>query len=97
MIMMIISVTPTIDYADDSFDKDIGELFADDKFGNDSKVDIDDLEKMLTVDKEHLDCKIPKEYLNKLLDVEKYQNILWIQEEQARMNNQILGSNNKEK
>ena len=95
--MMIISVTPTIDYADDSFEKDIDQLFADDKFGNDSRVDVDDLEKMLTVDKEHLDCEIPKEYLNKLLDVEKYQNILWIQEEQARMNNQILGSNNKEK
>ena len=93
---MIISVTPTIDYADDSFEKDIHTLFADDKFGKDSKVDVDDLEKMLTVDKEHLDCEISKEYLNELLDIEKYQNVLWIQEEKAKINNQVLEYNKKE-
>ena len=35
---------------------------------------------MLNVEKDHLDCSISKEYLEKLLDVEKYQDILWRKE-----------------
>ena len=65
---------------DDSFEKEVEQLFNEDKFGNDSRVDVDNLEKIQNVDKDHLDCSISKEYLEKLLDVEKYQDILWRKE-----------------
>ena len=80
---MCILVTPTIESVHGCFEKELQQLFDSDKFGSDSKIDVDDLE---TVDKDHLDCELSEEYLEKILDVEKYQDILWRREEGLSIN-----------
>ena len=83
---MCILVTPTIESVHGCSEKELQQLFDSDKFGSDSKIDVDDLETMLTVDKDHLDCEMSEEYLEKVLDVEKYQDILWRREEGLSIN-----------
>ena len=57
----------------DSFENYLLQIFKEDNFTDATKVTVDDLETVLTVDKEHLDCEMSEEYLDKLLDVTKYQ------------------------
>ena len=42
---------------------------------------------MLKVDKEHLDCEMSEECLEKLLDIDKYQDTLWLKEEETMAQN----------
>ena len=58
----------------DSFGEELDKLFSKDKFGSDSKADVENLEKLLAVDKEHIDLNMTNEYLEKLLSVEKYKD-----------------------
>ena len=81
-----ILVTPTSESVHSCSEKELQELFAPDKFGSDSRIDVDDLETMLSVDRDHLDCEMSKEYLDKVLDFEKYQDILWRREEGLYIN-----------
>ena len=83
---MVILVTPTIESVHGCSEKELQQLFDADKFGSDIRIDVDDLETMLTVDKDHLDCEKSKEYLEKVLDVEKYQDILLRREEGFSIN-----------
>ena len=69
------SVTPSNEAVHDNFEKELEHLFDDVKFSNESIVEADDLETMLNVDKDHLDCEMSREYLEKLLDVQKYQDV----------------------
>ena len=59
---------------EDSFEEELDKLFSKDKFGSDSKADVENLEKLLAVDKEHIDLNMTNEYLEKLLSVEKYKD-----------------------
>ena len=58
-----------------NFDLEVKELFGEDKFGNDSKLHVEKLDQLLEVDKHLLDCGMTKEYLDNILDVEKYNTV----------------------
>ena len=49
-------------------------MFLEDKFSNTNNISLDELKTMLTVDRENLDCEMSEEYLEKVLDVTKYQD-----------------------
>ena len=83
---MFILVTPTIESVHGYPEKELQQLLVSDKFGSESRMNVDDLETMLIVDKDHLDCEVSEEYLEKVLDVEKYQDILWRREECLSIN-----------
>ena len=53
------------------------QLFTEDKFGNDSKIDLEDLNILLNVDDDHRQFDISAQNLSKLLDIERYRDKSW--------------------